>query len=329
MSNDKKYLQKRGHTWHCRVRVPPSLQDRLGKSHILKSLKTRDLAEARRRRWPVVANIKAELQRLAKGKPTPREDQFRQLLEDYRAQALGGDDVDRDVAFDFLMEYASRLLKADISPDGPGLDDNLKAQLDYGAGGRSVLLSLVLDEYLRAHEGHLKHATLADRQRAVRSITEHLGGDPDVSGLTRRQIGDWLHAMAAEGRAANTVKATLSHLSSVLAWAMDRGYLEQNPADRAGRSIKARKTAKRVPWTTEELSAMFGPEGLQDAGKAPLRSVAAILLFSGMRIEELCQVRLTDIDHEAKTINVQGGKTANARRVVPVHSAIWPVVERL
>src|SRR5262245_24050535 len=46
-----RYLQKRRQTWYVRVAVPPSLIPVIGKSHIVRSLKTRDAAVARERRW--------------------------------------------------------------------------------------------------------------------------------------------------------------------------------------------------------------------------------------------------------------------------------------
>ena len=49
------YLQQRGQGWYVRVRVPPSLVASLGKAHVVRSLQTRDVAEARRRRWVAVA----------------------------------------------------------------------------------------------------------------------------------------------------------------------------------------------------------------------------------------------------------------------------------
>ena len=52
------YLQRRRQTWYVRIKVPNSLYPAVGKHHIIQSLKTRDLNEAKRLRWAVVDKIK-------------------------------------------------------------------------------------------------------------------------------------------------------------------------------------------------------------------------------------------------------------------------------
>jgi len=39
--------------------VPPSVARKIGKNHIVRSLKTRDVKVARERRWPALAEIRA------------------------------------------------------------------------------------------------------------------------------------------------------------------------------------------------------------------------------------------------------------------------------
>jgi hypothetical protein len=61
---DTKYLQKRRQGWYVRVAVPPALQTKAGKMHVIKSLQTRDLKTAQQRRWAVIAEIKGQLEAL-------------------------------------------------------------------------------------------------------------------------------------------------------------------------------------------------------------------------------------------------------------------------
>jgi Domain of unknown function (DUF6538) len=55
------YLQKRRQGWYVRVAVPQGLVSVIGKQHIVRSLQTRDVEVARKRRWPALAQIQAEL----------------------------------------------------------------------------------------------------------------------------------------------------------------------------------------------------------------------------------------------------------------------------
>lgn len=61
---ETRYLQKRRQTWYVRVAVPPTLQKKIGKQHVLKSLQTRDLAVARDRRWAAITEIKKQFSEL-------------------------------------------------------------------------------------------------------------------------------------------------------------------------------------------------------------------------------------------------------------------------
>jgi len=61
---DTNNLKLRHRTWFARVRVPRSLHKVIGRTELLRSLKTRDLSEARRRRHRVVAALQEELSRL-------------------------------------------------------------------------------------------------------------------------------------------------------------------------------------------------------------------------------------------------------------------------
>ena len=54
------YLQKRRQGWYVRVAVPQGLVPVIGKQHIVKSLQTRDVEVARKRRWLALAQIQGE-----------------------------------------------------------------------------------------------------------------------------------------------------------------------------------------------------------------------------------------------------------------------------
>ena len=70
MPDDNRYLQRRGlgKTYLAAVKVPPALWSAVGKRVLLRSLKTRDESEARKRRWLVVAEFKADIERARRGK---------------------------------------------------------------------------------------------------------------------------------------------------------------------------------------------------------------------------------------------------------------------
>ncbi len=82
--------------------------------------------------------------------------------------------------------------------------------------------------------------------------------------------------------------------------------------------------ARRRPWTNEEFARLL--EGLAKDDK--LYPLSAIAAYSGMRIEEIAQLRTSDVttDH---TFVIREGKTAAAVRRVPIHPAIAALVAQL
>jgi hypothetical protein len=53
-----RYLVRKRQGWYVRIAVSPKLVPIVKKTHIVRSLKTRDLEVARERRWQAVAEIK-------------------------------------------------------------------------------------------------------------------------------------------------------------------------------------------------------------------------------------------------------------------------------
>jgi len=69
-NNATRYLQRLGHTWFVRVKVPRKLQALVNNTHIRKALGTRDLDKANELKWGYVKAIKASFVRIARG-PVP------------------------------------------------------------------------------------------------------------------------------------------------------------------------------------------------------------------------------------------------------------------
>jgi hypothetical protein len=65
-------LKLRGRTWFARLNVPKELQAALGRKEFLRTLKTRDLKEANKRKHAVLAELHRELTRLTESAAIPR-----------------------------------------------------------------------------------------------------------------------------------------------------------------------------------------------------------------------------------------------------------------
>ena len=85
---------------------------------------------------------------------------------------------------------------------------------------------------------------------------------------------------------------------------------------------KNRRPKNREPWSYENIMAFLKSE-LIGANEF---AVTCVALYSGMRLDEICNIQKTNIRENC--FKVLEGKTEASRRVIPVHPVLKPLVER-
>jgi integrase len=131
-------------------------------------------------------------------------------------------------------------------------------------------------------------------------------------------------------------------------WAIDEGYIDRNPLKGLKLPDPVKKRDKRRPFSIEQLRSIFhsplftgcidDERGYAVEGPArPRRArfwVPLIALFSGLRMNEICQLEVSDIQHTdgiacfkvAAGLNEAGQekrvKTTASERLVPVHDEL-------
>ncbi len=100
-------------------------------------------------------------------------------------------------------------------------------------------------------------------------------------------------------------------INTFVRWLVKMGYLEQNPMDKVDKPVRAKRL---LPSITEEQLEVI----LRQADN--LRDRAIIMLFfeSGMRLNELSNIKLEDINWESHTITIIG--KGNKQRRAPFSS---------
>lgn len=127
-----------------------------------------------------------------------------------------------------------------------------------------------------------------------------------------------------------SINKHITKISSMLGWAVKNGYIERNTA--RGLTIKQKKNKQdeRSPFTNSELSQIFSDEEIYKEQKFKHSYyfwLPLLGLYTGARIDELCQLTVCDIQLtdgiyfiDINRLDDKKLKTESALRKIPIHS---------
>src|SRR5262249_7255316 len=142
--------------------------------------------------------------------------------------------------------------------------------------------------------------------------------------LSRAQIEGLLSDLRRKGYPGATVRGVRATLSSVLQSAVERGYLDRNPAH----GIRLREPsgkAERRFYTPAQIQKLL-PELSE-----PCRTVVTVAVLTGLRIGEILALRWKRVDLLRGTVEVAetysdgwfgSPKTRSSRRIVPMSTVL-------
>jgi integrase len=177
---------------------------------------------------------------------------------------------------------------------------------------------------------------------------------------TKKRFPKLTAVQASEMAKAKKLTSTLGYaainsymkcLSALMNFAVNEGYIDRNPAKGLRVVDPRHRRDRRLPFSNDQLRAIFNAplyrgcvddeHGYADVGAAhPRRArfwVPLIALFSGMRMNEICQLDVADIrrvdgvDCFLITSRSNGGaddkkvKTSTSERFVPIHPRLTEI----
>lgn len=175
---------------------------------------------------------------------------------------------------------------------------------------------------------HRKPDGIKTDQGRIRNHVSPALGDKQFAELTHEDISTLLNGMKKNGFAQSTIYHIRSLLFSCWKWfAEQRPPLVnalQNPA--AGADI--RKSVKvnnaKTGYLSEEAAAALLEELKNTSADA--YGMAIFGLYAGLRLGEICRLRLQDIDFKNKIINIWKSKSGKSRHV-PLHHKIIEMLQ--
>ena len=165
----------------------------------------------------------------------------------------------------------------------------LASAAEGGLDPRTVTLRQLSDHWLRIRlnrEGKpLSHYTSSEYRRYVDTSLEEFADRP-IRIITPTQVEKWWSARFETSRRATN--AAYKYLKSLLAWAVKRRLLLENPCQIEGASSYTPKKEPAVPTTVEVDLMIQNSDG-------PLRVVVALAAYCGLRKNEIFELRRKDI----------------------------------
>jgi integrase len=327
---DNRFLHKRRQCWYVRVAVPPSIVAKLGKQHIVKSLKTRDVVEARHRRWAVIAEIKAMLGHAA---GYSQVDPVALGLEDRQAWiAASTDPEDSSEPRSHSPRETLELVYDDIAEEIEAAQGLEVAKTYYRvATSPSPVLREVAAQWREELRGKVKEQTRGHHRSALELFEKSNPRVLLVAQVDRRVAGDFVSdVLVKSDMAPRTRNRIISSLSSLWKWMLKRGLAEANPwQGQADYSKRAKSTNNKRPFNADELIKLLRSDPVALMGKrygGAICDLQRLGIMTGARLNELCELTSADVSEKDQTITIREGRTENAIRVIPVHKLVWPIL---
>jgi integrase len=176
-------------------------------------------------------------------------------------------------------------------------------------------------DWLAAHEGEWQTSTKLDYEWQLSHHLLPFFKRHRLSQITIAEV-DRYRALKVKGAlSATSINKTITRLAQILEEAVEHGTLERNPAKGKRRRLKASKPAPVWLDSAEHIGALLDAAGELDReaksnGQVPRRAILSTLVFSGLRIGELIELRWRDVDLAAQKITVREAKTDAGTRTI-------------
>jgi len=182
-------------------------------------------------------------------------------------------------------------------------------------------------ELLRV-ERRLSAHTLKAYQRDLAQLQQFCD-DIDVDtwvNLTAKQLRQFIAKRHRQGLASRSLQRELSACRSFLNYLISINVLKNNPAA----AIRAPKAAKKLPYVldVDQMSVLLDTSA-SDSLEVRDLAMWELLYSSGLRISELANVNLMDMDFAASSIQVVNGKGGRSRLLPLGRKAIEAIREWL
>ena len=320
-----KHLQKRRRLWYAVLDVPKVLHEHLGKRKFIQSLDTDSQLVAEGRVLSVVAGWKKQIALAKKsgdGTGDALLDTVTKVRQDSkRLQAKGTSDED----IKWIHEDVAVSVALGERNDGSGDPTLANAVSVVHSGG--MLLVEHIDEYFDSKTTEQK-----SKDMARRDLLTFFKQFPFPEDATRQKVIKWINV---ELDSRSTKKLSLATKSRMISncrvywdWLEYNKELTQDPPFTKVLPPKPKKKSKadilklRKAFRVRDYHKL-----LQAAPEGDLRDLIRLGAYTGCRIAELCNLKISNVDTDR--LEILDAKSQAGWRTIPIHPQIAHLVTRL
>ena len=355
-------LRRIGQTLYVRFTIPKDRWADCGKREEVRTLQTRDLKEARKRRDTALAAIRADLNAQLAGRglrPLDSEwvPDWASEAERDRLRLAQADNTDGGLEPDGSYIPSSRdILEAGIEDRAEALEaisgPKVSASYYRAATGDLTSIGPLAERWLKDAEARLAQQTIGHHRFAVNLFGTFLARDRAASDaatvlkttgmddITPDQASAFIEWLETDQKKHPTTIARIhSPLSTLWKWAVKRRLAKENVWAGLASSMKRKAKRKAVkegsgkrPYTEAELIKLLQAD--PNAGRrwtfgAAIFDTIRLGLLTGARLNEICSLRRVDIirDGTGMRVDHSAAKTDNSVREIPLHALAQRVIK--
>jgi len=179
-----------------------------------------------------------------------------------------------------------------------------------------------LEMWLKTYKrGTVKVNTYKNYEYAI-NLTKNYVEDKNIDEINEVDITELYTYILVEGYSKSTIRIIKITLTQAFKKAMKHGYINYNPVEDIKIPIDAHE--KIVEALTIEEQKKIESAALNDK----LGKVIIFLLETGLRKEELINLKWQDYNAKEKSIVVKKSKTKNGIREIPLSGKAWLIITR-
>lgn len=155
--------------------------------------------------------------------------------------------------------------------------------------------------------------------RDIRQFSEwlHVSENLDVVDASQVNISDYLVHLREQGKSNATVSRTLASLKNFYSYVVSSGFLNVTPV---APEIRVERGEKKLPQilSGKEVELLLSQPACVDAKGIRDKAMLEVMYATGIRVTELIDLNIDDINIDLATINCKGSKRS---RAIPLYPA--------